>query len=120
MQSNVFDKFIRNVPTTFLLYLANTNTIHRFLKNHLKYLQVYNFEFLSISFFLYKGVTRAALLFLKNLILRLREMRNALQLPVFFFFFLFFSFFGQPCLGLRDCKSVFLILKISQYADPRE
>ena len=39
--------------------------------------------------------------------LRLCETHNALQLPVFFFFLLFFY---QPGPGLRNCKSVFLIL----------
>ena len=46
--------------------------------------------------------------------LRLRETQNALQLPVFFF-----SFFCQPYTGLRNCNSVFLILKISQYGRSR-
>ena len=44
-------------------------------------------------------------------LLRLRKAHNALQLHVFFFF----SFFCQPYQGLRNCKSVFLILKVSQY-----
>ena len=46
-------------------------------------------------------------------ILRWCETCNALQLPVFFFFF--FSYFCQPYPRLRNFKSVFLILKISQY-----
>ena len=37
--------------------------------------------------------------------------------PVFFFFL--FSFFYQPHPGLGNCKSVFLILKISQYGVSR-
>ena len=37
----------------------------------------------------------------------------------FFFFFSFFSFFCQPYPGLRNWKSVFLILKISQYGGSR-
>ena len=41
-----------------------------------------------------------------------------MQLPVFLFSF-FFSFFCQPCSRLRNYKSVFLILKISQYGVPR-
>ena len=45
---------------------------------------------------------------------------NALKLLVLFFFFsFFFSFFCQPCLRLRNCKSVFLILKISEYGGLR-
>ena len=52
----------------------------------------------------------------KNILLRLSEIHNALQLPVVFFFFLLF-FFSQPCPGLQNCKLVFLILKTSQYAD---
>ena len=47
--------------------------------------------------------------------LRLLEWHNALQLPVF----LFLLFFCQPCLGLCSCKSVFLILKISQNGGPK-
>ena len=46
--------------------------------------------------------------------LRLRETHNALQLPM-----IFFSFFYRPYPGLRNCKSVFLILKISQYGRSR-
>ena len=46
--------------------------------------------------------------------LRLLETQNALQLPVFFL-----SFFCQPYKGLRNYKSVFLILKISQYGGSR-
>ena len=42
-------------------------------------------------------------------ILRLHETHNALQLPLFFFF----SFFCHLYPGLRNCKLVFLILKIS-------
>ena len=49
------------------------------------------------------------------LYLRLRESHNALQLPVF----LFLLFFCQPCLGLCSCKSLFLILKISQNGGPK-
>ena len=41
---------------------------------------------------------------------------NALQLPVFFLF----SFFCQPYAGLRNCKSVLLILKILQYNRSRQ
>ena len=48
-------------------------------------------------------------------LLRLREMHNVLQLPVFFFYF--FSFFCQPYPALQNCKSVFLILKISNMTD---
>ena len=46
---------------------------------------------------------------LANKFLRLCEMHDVLQLTVFFF-----SYFCQSCPGLRNCKSVFLILKISQ------
>ena len=49
--------------------------------------------------------------------MRLRQKRNALQLSVFFFFF---SFFCQPYPGLQSCKSVLLILKISQYGRSRQ
>ena len=36
-------------------------------------------------------------------LLRLREMHNTLQLPVFFFLLsFFFSFFYQPCPGRRN------------------
>ena len=42
------------------------------------------------------------------MLLHLCETQYALQLPVFFF-----SFFCQPYLGLRNWKSVLLILKIS-------
>ena len=43
-----------------------------------------------------------------------------MRLPVIFFFFsFFFSFFCQPCPELRKCKSVFLILKISQHGGSR-
>ena len=52
-------------------------------------------------------------------LLCLRETHNLLQLPVFFFSF-FFSFFCQPNLGLRNCKLVFLMLKISQYDGPNQ
>ena len=45
-------------------------------------------------------------------LLRFREMRKNLQLPMFFFSFLFL-FFCLPYLGLWNCQSVFLILKIS-------
>ena len=49
-------------------------------------------------------------------LLRLREMHNTLQLPVFFFLLsFFFSFFCQPCPGRRNWKSILLNLKISQY-----
>ena len=48
--------------------------------------------------------------------MRLLETHNTLLLSVFFFFFFFFfSFFCQPYPGLRNRKSVILILKISQY-----
>ena len=47
-------------------------------------------------------------------LLRLRETYNALQLPV-----IFFSFFYQLHQSLRNCKSVFLILKIWQYGRSR-
>ena len=47
--------------------------------------------------------------------MRLLETHNALLLSVFFFFLFFVSFFCQPYPGLRNRKSVFLILKISQY-----
>ena len=47
------------------------------------------------------------------LLSRLREMRCASQLHVFFYFFC------QLCPGIQNCKSVFLILKISQYGGPR-
>ena len=43
----------------------------------------------------------------------LRETDNALQLPVFFLLSVFFSSFYQPCPGFRNCKSLFLILRIS-------
>ena len=42
--------------------------------------------------------------------MRLRETRSTLQLLVFFFLF-----FCQPYPELQNCKSEFLILKISQY-----
>ena len=42
---------------------------------------------------------------------RLGEMQNALQLHMLFFFLIF----CQPYPGFRNCKSVFLILKISQF-----
>ena len=48
--------------------------------------------------------------------LGVRETHNALQLPVFFFF----SFFCESYKGLRNCKSVFPILKISQYGGSRQ
>ena len=48
-------------------------------------------------------------------LLLLRETHNALQLLMFFFFL----FFYQPCPGLRYCKSVFLIFRISQYSGPK-
>ena len=63
--------------------------------------------------------TWKASLFIKILLdvklLRLCETQNALQLPVFFFF----SLYCQLYPGLRNCKSVFLILKISQYGKSR-
>ena len=44
----------------------------------------------------------------------------ALQLPVFFSFSFFFCLlFCQPYPELRNCKSVFLVLKICQYGGPR-
>ena len=43
------------------------------------------------------------------MLLQFRKTHNALQLLVFFLMLLFFY---QPCLGLQNCKSVFLILKI--------
>ena len=43
-------------------------------------------------------------------LLRFHETKNALQLPVFFFFLFFF----QPYWGLGNCKLVFQILKILQ------
>ena len=52
-------------------------------------------------------------------LLRLRETHNALQLPVFFFFSFFYSFFCQTYPGLRNGKSVFMILKILQYTGSR-
>ena len=53
-------------------------------------------------------------------LLRLCETYNALQLPVFFFFvFFYFSFFCQLCPVLWNCKSVFVILKISQFGGLR-
>ena len=48
-------------------------------------------------------------------LLRLREAQNVVQLPIFFFFL----FLCQSSQGLRHCKLVFLILKISQYGGPR-
>ena len=48
----------------------------------------------------------------KYWLLRLRETHNVLQLPVLFFIF---SFLCQLHPRLRNCKSVFLILKILQY-----
>ena len=54
------------------------------------------------------------------LFLRLRKTQSALQLLIFFFFsFFFFSFFCYPGPVLRNCKLVFLILKISQYGGSR-
>ena len=55
--------------------------------------------------------------FENSIFLRLRKTQNALQLPVFFFLLLLFC---QPYLGLRNCKSAFLILKISQYGGSRQ
>ena len=49
--------------------------------------------------------------------LRLRETHNTLELLVLFSFF---SFFCQPYPGLRNCKTVFLILKIFQYGGSRQ
>ena len=51
-------------------------------------------------------------------LLRLPETHNVLQFPVFFFFSFFFSFFCQPCPGPWNCKSAFLILYISNMAEP--
>ena len=51
----------------------------------------------------------------RSCFLRLRETLIALQLPFFFSS----SFFCQPCAGLRNCKSIFLNLKTSQYGGPR-
>ena len=39
-------------------------------------------------------------------------------LHVLFFFIFFFSISSQPYLGLLNCKSVFLILKITQFGGP--
>ena len=51
---------------------------------------------------------------IRGSLLHLRETYKALQLPVFF------SLFScHPCPRLRNCKSVFLILKISQYGGLR-
>ena len=50
--------------------------------------------------------------------MRLCEMHNFLKLPVFLFSFLF-SFFCQPIPGIRNCKSVFLILKIFKNVGPK-
>ena len=44
------------------------------------------------------------------------EIHNTLQLRVLFFF----SIFCQPCPGLQNFKSVFHILKITQYGRPRK
>ena len=44
---------------------------------------------------------------------------NALKLTVFLFFSFFFLFFCQPYPGIRNCKLVFLILKILQYGGLR-
>ena len=44
------------------------------------------------------------------------EIHNTLQLRVLFFF----SIFCQPCPGLQNFKSVFQILKITQYGRPRK
>ena len=52
------------------------------------------------------------LLILHYILLRLCEMHYALLL-------FFFSLFCQPYPGLWDCKSVFLIIKISQYGESR-
>ena len=75
----------------------------------------------SISLFIRQHVlanliNTAALKFLQALTLvHLHQTHKALQLPLFFFFFsLFLSFFCQPYPGLRNCESVFLILKVSQ------
>ena len=74
----------------------------------------------SISLFIRQHVpanliNTAALKFLQALTLvRLHQTYKALQLPLFFFFSLFLSFFCQPYPGLRNCESVFLILKVSQ------
>ena len=48
--------------------------------------------------------------------LHLCETQNTLQLAVFFFFF---TFFCKPYPELWDFKSVFLILKVSQYGGLR-
>ena len=48
--------------------------------------------------------------------MRLCETHNDLQLPVFFFFS-FFVFFCQPCPGIRNWESVFLILKTLNMVD---
>ena len=48
-----------------------------------------------------------------------RERHNVLQLPLFFMSF-FFLFCCKLYLGLQNCKSVFLILKISQYVESRQ
>ena len=53
---------------------------------------------------------------LSCIFLLLQETQNALQLPVFFFFLLFFC---QPYSGLWNCKLVFLSLKIFQYGGSR-
>ena len=49
----------------------------------------------------------------------LRKTHNTLQLPVFFFFSFFLSFFCKPYPGLGNCKLIFLILKISHYGGSR-
>ena len=50
----------------------------------------------------------------RSCLLRLRETNNSLQLPVFLLYF-FCWFLCQPCPWFWNCKSVFMILKISQY-----
>ena len=53
--------------------------------------------------------------FIDIVLLQLCELQKALQSPVFFFLL----FFCQSYPGFQNCKSIFLIVKISQYGGSR-